>query len=384
MNVDKINMMRSANIRSNILNNKIKNNRVILLPLSPSKETSFINNAKMKKIITILTIATVFGLFTSCTKENAKTDNRVAVFVPTSESSTRWAKDKQYLEEALGKYDVEFTVQLANNNTGAEDQLAQIKSALNAGIKNFIIVPIDYKVLNDAKVFDNIQDLNIVAHDRMMYASSAVDYYSDCNSYEVGALQGQYLVQAFLLSGKKSMTIELFGGPTSDNNASLYFQGAYDCLEPYIKNGSLIVPSGKTKYEDVTLASWKSEDAKSAVLKRLTDYYDKDTIPEMILAPTDNGALGTIQALEEFYTSVPKYPFLTGMDHSDNAVQMIKEGKMSMTVDKSIRDMCYNSALIITSLMNGLKPAVPNVFNNGVKDVPEINSAPVVYNQSNI
>jgi len=337
----------------------------------------------MKKITIVLIFAVLFGLFTSCTKET-QVDKRIAVFVPTSESSTRWAKDKQYLEEALGKYNVDVTMQLANNNTGAEEQLAQIQSALDAGIRNLIIVPIDYKVLNDAKIFDNIQNLHIVAHDRMMYASSAVDYYSDCNSYEVGKLQGQYLVQALLLSEKETMTIELFGGPTSDNNASLYFQGAYDCLEPYINNGSLIVPSGKTEYTDVTLASWKAEDAKTSVLERLNDYYDQTTIPDMILVPTDNGAIGTIEALEEFYTTVSKYPLLTGMDHSDKAIEMIRQGKMSMTIDKSIRDMCYNSALIITSLMNGLQPATPNVFNNGVKDVPEINSAPVVYNQTNI
>jgi len=337
----------------------------------------------MKNYYLCIAIASLCVL-ASCSKENVPNDKRVAVLIPTSESSTRWAKDKQYLQEALSKYDVEVTMQLANNNTGAEEQLEQIKSALNAGIRNFIIVPIDYKVINDSKVFDNIDNLNIIAHDRMMYANSAVDYYSDCNSYEVGSVQGQYLVQAFLLSGKKSMKIELLGGPTSDNNASLYFQGAYDQLKPYIDNGSFIIPSGKKTYEEVTIASWKAEDAKAAMTERLTKYYDKNNIPDMILTPTDNSANGTIQALEEFYTTVTKYPVTTGMDHSDTAVQLIKDGKMSMTIDKSVRDMSYNSALLINCLMKGLTPAVSAVFNNGVKDVPEMNSAPVVYTIANI
>jgi len=337
----------------------------------------------MNRHFFILAIA-LLATLASCTKETEKTDNRIAVFVPTSESSTRWAQDKKYLEEALGKYDVQYTMQLANNNTGAQEQLEQIKSALDAGIKNFIIVPIDYKVINESKIFDNISNLNIVAHDRMMYGSAAVDYYSDCNSYNVGSLQGQFLVQMYLLSGKKTMKLELIGGPTSDNNASLYFQGAYDQLKPYIDNGSFLIASGKTKYEDVAIASWKAEDAKAAFLQRLNDYYDASTIPDMVLTPTDNSASGTVQALEEFYSFFSTYPYLTGMDHSDAAVKLIKEGKMSMTIDKSIREMSYNSVLLVTSMMKGLAPATPAVFNNGVKDVPEMNSAPVVYTISNL
>jgi len=337
----------------------------------------------MKKYLIIL-VAAALGLLTSCSKESAQADKRVAVLIPTSESSTRWAQDKEYLQEALSKYDVEVSLQLANNNTGAQEQLEQIKNALNAGIRNFIIVPIDYKVINDAKVFDNIENLHVVSHDRMIYGSNAVNYYSDCNSYNVGVLQGNFLAQAFVMSGKKSMTIELFGGPTSDNNAKLYFQGAYDVLKPYFDNGTLKTVSGKTKYEDVTIASWKSEDAKAAVLQRLTQYFDKNTIPDMILTPTDNAAVGCVQALEEYYTTVQNYPLLTGMDRSGKAVQLIKEGKMSMTIDKAIREMSYNSALLITSMMQGLNPATPNVFNNGVKNVPEMNSSPTVYTKTNL
>lgn len=336
----------------------------------------------MKRSLFIITLA--LGIFTSCEKESDKPDNRVAVFVPTSESSLRWALDKQYLEEALGKYDLDVTLQLANNNTGANDQLNQIKSALDKGIRNLVVVPIDYKVLNDANVFGNVKGLNLVAHDRMLYDCNEVDYYSDCDSYEIGSLQGQYIIQTLLLSGKQSMTIELFGGPTSDNNAALYFKGAYDQLKPYIDNGMLVAVSGKTDYKDVCISSWKVQDAKTAVLERLNGYYSLTTMPDIILSPSDNVAIGSVQALEQYYTSVSKYPVITGMDNTANAVQMIKDGKISMTIDKSIRDMAYNTALLITSLMNGYNPVTPKSFDNGVKQVPEICSAPVVYTIANL
>lgn len=330
----------------------------------------------MKKQIFLLLI--VLALFSSCKKEDTSTKNKVAVLLPTSENILRWNLDKEYLVEALGNNNIDVVLKLANDETGAATQIEQIKEALNQGIKNFVITPIDYNAINNSGVFNDKEDLNIVCHDRMLYNNALVNYYSTCHGYEVGALQGKFLVQMSGASPSNPKTLEMLAGPTSDNNSILFFNGAYDVLKPYIDNGSITIRSNKKTYNDVALSAWSSNDAKTEILSRLNGFYTTGETPNLILAPNDIVASGVIEALEQFNPTLTTYPLITGQDNTDAAVQLIKNHKLSMTVDKSIRDMCYNTANVINSLMKGHTPATSYSFDNGVKNVPLVKSSPKV------
>ena len=45
-------------------------------------------------------------------------------------------------------------------------------------------------------------------------------------------------------------------------------------------------------------------------------------------------------------------PVITGQDNTAMAQANIKSGKQTMTIDKNLKDMAYNTAMIINSLIS--------------------------------
>jgi len=308
----------------------------------------------------------------SCIKEdpNAK---RVYVLIPTGEITERWETDKRYIAEAFGKYDIELTVKTFNDLSQASLQVEELQKAISSGIRNFIITPIDYNIFNESKVFEGHDDLNIVCHDRMIYNNSAVDYFSSCDVGEVGKLQAEYIISK---ASKEKMTLEILAGPTSDNNSLLLFDGAFNTLKPYIDKGSFDIVSGKKTFIENALPSWEASSAKQEMSERLKKYYPNKNVPDIIICPNDNCAEGAILAVYEHNPDLTDYPITVGQDNSAGAQALIKKGTMSMTVDKSIRDMSYNSVSVMVNLMKGIEPTTPYYYDNGARYIPYIKAAP--------
>lgn len=324
----------------------------------------------MKKITwcLVLGIVAMLGLV-SCNDENDVTDKRVAVCLPDAQSLVRWANDLKFIEDAMRQYGLDTKTYLVpETQAGAHEQVEQIQQIIADGIKTLVITPVDYKVLNDAKVFEGHDDLNIICHDRLIFQNDKITCYSSCKREQVGVMQAQYLLEYFQASGASSMTLEMFGGPVDDDNARYYFEGAYGLLEPYISDGRLTVKSGLTRYEDARLDVWTEQDAYTKFKARLQKSYKGGECPDLILCPNDLSAFGVIKALDECCPGAR--PIITGQDNSERAQQYIREGRMAMTIDKSIKDMAYNTAAAASSLVNGVKPVAPLTINNGAIDVP--------------
>ena len=145
------------------------------------------------------------------------------------------------------------------------------------------------------------------------------------------------------------MTIEILEGPETDVNAKDYYEGAMELLKKYIDNGKLIVKSGKKEYNQVKADSWTVADGKKAMQDRLASY-GAGECPDMVLAAVDNQAQGVIEALAE--AGITNMPVITGQDNTEMAQTNIKNGKQTMTIDKSLKDMAYNTAMIINSLIS--------------------------------
>lgn len=337
----------------------------------------------MKKRIQFLIATVAILVLSSCSKEEIK-DNRVAVFLPSSESVIRWKTDKECLSEALGAMNLDYSVYVATEGTGADTQIEQITAAINAGIKTLIITPIDFNSIISSKILDGKSDLNVICHDRMLYNSKDVDFYSACDNSEIGELQASFLVQNFIASGKSSMTLEMLAGPVSDNNSKLFFEGAWKILKPYVDNGTIKITSGMTNYEAIAIGSWEVADAETAMKERLSKYYPNGAVPDMILAPNDIAAIGTVKAIEKHNPSVKSYPTITGQDNSEEARALLKEGKISMTIDKSIKSMAYNTSNLANMYVNGITPVSPISFDNGIKSVPFTASSPKIITKSNL
>ena len=65
----------------------------------------------------------------------------------------------------------------------------------------------------------------VIAYDRLIRESDAIDYYVSFDNYKVGQMQGQFVIDKFGLDLKdksKSYNIEFTAGDPADNNADIF------------------------------------------------------------------------------------------------------------------------------------------------------------------
>ena len=162
------------------------------------------------------------------------------------------------------------------------------------------------------------------------------------------------------------MSVEILAGPNTDINAKAYYDGAMELLNPYIASGKLQVVSNRTEYGQVSADSWMISDAKIEMQDRLTFYNEGDR-PDMVLAAVDNQAQGVIEALG--LAGITDMPVITGQDNTAMAQSNIKRHLQTMTIDKNLKDMAYNTGLIVNGLLS----------NSPVQASQKVSGIPVFY-----
>lgn len=324
----------------------------------------------------MLFVAAVALLAVSCSddkdKDNEVTvDRRVAVLLPDDSMIERWGIDKKNLENAMDRYGLDATFYTAPETAeGANQQVDQLEKAINDGIKYIVITAIDYKKINASNLIQNNPDVKVVCHDRFVLDNPHIAYLSSANTKAVGHMQAMFLLTYFRSSGESSMTLEILEGPETDVNAKDYYDGAMEKLRPLIESGELIVKSGKKEYDQVKANSWSVADGKSDMKARL-DYYEGEC-PQLILAAIDNQAQGVIEALNEINNTIT--PVITGQDNSTIAKENILAGKQAMTIDKSLEEMAFNTALIVNGLVHNVPVQTIDYVTVGSTKIPAMYS----------
>ena len=322
----------------------------------------------MKKnfIVKSFVCAAVVLLALACEKEGNQ--KKVAVLLPDASSLDRWATDKSNLETVMASYGFNTTFYIApETEAGATQQVEQLREAIQAGAKCVVLTAIDYKKINASGLLEQHPDVKVVAHDRFILDNPRIAYISSADTKEVGRMQAQFLLNHFHSCGEPVMTIEILAGPESDINAKDYYDGAMELLKPYLDSGELVALSGKTEYNEVKVDSWTIADAKKAMQDRLDDY-DLGECPDMVLAAIDNQAQGTIEALG--LAGILNMPVIKGQYNTAMAQSNIKRGLQTMTIDKNLMDMAYNTGLIVNGLVNNS----PVQASQKVSGIPVFNS----------
>ena len=321
-------------------------------------------------LATIMMCGAMMTGLTSCSDNDDNKGNnqkKVAVLLPDNSRIERWGIDKANLEAVMTSYGFNTTFYVAPETAeGAIQQVEQLKKAINDGAKYIVLTAIDYKKINESGLLEQHPDVKVVCHDRFIMDNPYVAYLSSADTKEIGRTQALFLLNYFHASGKTSMTLEILQGPETDVNAKDYYDGAMELLKKYIGNG-LEVQSGKKEYAQVKGDSWNVADGKKAMQDRLTAYSTSDC-PDMILAANDNLAQGAIEALKE--AGVTTMPVITGQDNTATAQDYINKGWQTMTIDKNLKDMAYNTAMIV----NGLISNSPVYTSQSISGIPAIYS----------
>jgi len=316
----------------------------------------------------------------------------VGIVLPTKDEP-RWIQDETRFKDALkaAGYDVEIL--FSQGSSAIEKQ--NVESLLTKGIKVLIICPQDGTAAAAAADEANKAGAKVISYDRLIRETASVDYYVTFDSVAVGAQQAQYLVDHAKGQGNP---LYLYAGAASDNNAFVFFQGAWGVLQPKIADGTFVIKNSSeavglqakatlTRDEEAKIigqvtTNWDFNTAKNLAEANLTAAKAADKGNVFILAPND----GTARAIADAFGAdkdVKSY-LVTGQDAEKASVQYIIDGKQSMTVFKDVRTLVKDAIAAAVALLKDTAPAAKGSYNNGKADVPAIQSAVVTVDKANV
>ena len=222
------------------------------------------------------------------------------------------------------------------------------------------------------------QDIPVIAYDRLINGTENVDYYTTFDNYQVGVQQATSLLAGLGLvdengaaTGEEGpFNVELFAGSPDDNNATFFWNGAIDTLQPFLDSGVLSVPSGQLDFEQAAILRWLPETAQERMENILTII--GDTKVDGVLSPYDGLSIGIISALTSGGYSADALPIITGQDAEVGSVKSIIAGEQYATIFKDTRLLGAQAVEMIDALLSGEEPEVNDTetYDNGVKVVP--------------
>jgi putative multiple sugar transport system substrate-binding protein len=341
--------------------------------------------AKTKKFAALALAALVTAGLAACApagssggggSSDSASDCNVGISMPTR-SLERWINDGEGLQKKLEDDGCTADLQYADNKT--DQQISQIQNQVAGGAKILVVAAIDGKTLGPVLEDAASQGVKVIAYDRLINDTEAVDYYATFDNYKVGTLQGQFIEEALgLKDGKGPFNLEPFAGSPDDNNAKFFFSGAWDVLLPYVKSGQLVVPSGKSPASDddwqsIGILGWGSDDAQAEMDNRLQSFYTGGAKVDVVLSPNDSLALGIEQSLlSAGYVAGTDFPVITGQDADKANVKAILAGQQSMTVWKDTRTLGDQVEKMVKEIVAGDEVTVNDTktYDNGKKVVP--------------
>ena len=247
----------------------------------------------MKKVLALLMFVVVLMGLTACSGQSAQVD--VGIVLPTKDEP-RWVQDETRFREALK--DTEYSVEILFSQGSSAKEKENVDALIAKGIKTLIICPHDGGAAAAAVEAAKAEGINVISYDRLITDTEAVDYYVTFDSIAVGEAQAQYLVDNATGTGHP---LYLYAGAASDNNAFLFFEGAWNVLQPKIADGTFVIKNSSEAIalqDKATLTrdemgkiigqittNWDFNEAKNKAEAHLTSAADADKGDVFILAP---------------------------------------------------------------------------------------------------
>jgi putative multiple sugar transport system substrate-binding protein len=341
----------------------------------------------MKRASVLMTAILLFAMVGSVFAQT-----QVGIVLPTKDEP-RWIQDQTRFQDALKT--AGFTAEVLFSQGDSAKEKANVETLITKGIKVLIICPQDGTAAAAAADAARKAGVKVISYDRLIRDTASVDYYVTFDSVQVGAAWGKYLVSK---ATGKGNNLYMYAGAASDNNAFLFFEGAWSVLQPKIADGTFIVQNSDkaialskkatlTRDEQASIigqitTNWDSNVAKSKAEANLTAVTAKAKGTVFIVGPNDGGSRSLADAFA-VDKDVKKY-YITGQDAEIASVQYIIDGKQSMTVLKDVRTLVGDAIAAAVAFMKGQTPAKTTTYNNGKIQVPAKPTAIITVTKENV
>ena len=354
----------------------------------------------MKKVIALLLCLVMVVSMTACSggkdKETSGGSKEgsvdVGIVLPTKDEP-RWLQDQDKFKSVIGETD--YSVEVLFSQGSSANEKTNVETLISKGMKVLIICAHDAAAAAASVEEAKKAGVTVIAYDRLITDTDAVDYYVTFDSVAVGEAMGKYLADNATGSGNP---LYLYAGAATDNNAFLFFEGAWNILQPKIADGTFVI---KNSSEAVALqdqptltrdqlstiigqvtTNWDFNEAKSKAEAHLTNATAADKGKVYVLAPND----GTSRSIADVFAAdadVSQY-FITGQDAELASVQYVIDGKQSMTVFKDTRTLATDAMNMAIDVINKKTPKTDTTYNNGVADVKAKQTPIVVVTKDNV
>lgn len=316
----------------------------------------------------------------------------VGIVLPTKDEP-RWIQDQERFESVIG--DTDYSVEVLFSQGSSANEKTNVETLVAKGIKVLIICAQDAAAAAASVESAKAAGVTVISYDRLITDTDALDYYVTFDSISVGEAMGKYLADNATGQGNP---LYLYAGAATDNNAFLFFQGAWNILQPKIADGTFVIKNSSEalKVQDTkelsrdqlsaiigqVTTNWDFNEAKSKAEAHLTSAAAADKGKVYVLAPND----GTARSIADVFAAdadVSEY-FITGQDSEKASVQYVIEGKQSMTVFKDTRTLAKDAMDMAISVIEEKQPATDTTYNNGTGDVPAKQTPIVVVTKDNV
>jgi len=349
---------------------------------------------RWKSISLLLVVMLVAALMGACSNSTGGSSKKISVgIVLPTKDEPRWVQDEQRFKDALK--DSEYTTEILFSQGSSAKEKENVETLINKGIEVLIITPQDGAAAAAAVEAAKKDGIKVISYDRLITDTDAVDYYVTFDSVAVGAAQGQYLIDH---SEGKDVPLYLYAGAASDNNAFLFFEGAWSVLQPKIADGTFkIANSGEaeklkdkqelsrdemSKILGQVTTNWDPNEAKNKAQTHLTAVGTDMKGDVAVLAPND----GTARAIADVFASdgdISSY-LVTGQDAEKASIQYVIDGKQSMTVFKDVRTLVTDAMGIAVDILDGKSPETTGSYDNGAIEVSAKQTNVIVVDKDNV
>jgi len=292
---------------------------------------------------------------------------KVGVILPDTVSSTRWESfDRPYLEQAFKAAGVQYDIQNAEGSTQRFQTIAD--QMITSGATALVVTGLDSNSAAAVQRKAQAQGVKTIDYDRLTLGGVS-DYYVSFDNVKVGEELGKGLQKCL---GDKGANIAYLNGSPSDNNATLFAQGAHNVLDK--------VATYK-KVAEQPVPDWKPEKAATIFEQMWTEQQGKI---DGVLAANDS--LGNAAVAVAKKNGQGGKVAVTGQDATAQGLQNVLDGSQCMTVYKPVKQEADAAAKLAVALLKGEKGQTNTTTNDpqGKRDVPSVLLTPIGIFKDNV